>query len=105
MRAINMSKIGKSIIQGALEALDYAKGQQEDAITHKISVPQEIDVHAIRKRLHMSRRQFCDEFGFSIRTLEKWERGERLPESPARAYLTVIAQNPNAVIDALKQAS
>ncbi|MDR3625215.1 MAG: hypothetical protein P4L45_00175, partial [Ignavibacteriaceae bacterium] len=50
-------------------------------------------VSAIRDSLHMSRKAFCDAFGFSIRTLEKWERGERLPESPARAYLTVIANN------------
>ena len=53
----------------------------------------------------MSRQKFSEEFGFSIRTLEKWERGERLPEGPTRAYLTVIAKNPRAVIDALHKAS
>ncbi len=58
---------------------------------------------AIRENLHMSRQQFSDEFGFSIQMLEKWERGGRLPESPDRAYLTVIAQNPKAVIEALKK--
>ncbi len=105
MGVVAMSDIGRSIIQGALEALDYANGQQEGAITHKVSVPQEVDVGAIRDSLHMSRKAFCDEFGFSIRTLEKWERGERLPESPARAYLTVIAQNPKAVIAALRNPS
>lgn len=105
MGGVVMSDIGKSIIQGALEALDYANEQHDGSITHKVSVPQEVDVAAIRDSLHMSRQAFCDEFGFSIRTLEKWERGERLPESPARAYLTVIAQNPRAVIAALRQAS
>lgn len=53
----------------------------------------------------MSRKKFSDEFGFSIRTLEKGERSERLPEGPARAYLTVIEKNPTAVIAALHQAS
>lgn len=105
MRRMTMSEIGKSLIQGALEALDYAKGQTKGAKKHKIAVPAEVDVVAIRENLRMSRQQFSDEFGFSIRTLEKWERGERLPESPARAYLTVIAQNPKAVIEALKKAS
>lgn len=100
-----MSEIGNSLIQGALEALDYAKGQKDGAKTHKVSVPSEVDVGLIRKHLHMSRQQFSDEFGFSIRTLEKWERGERFPEGPTRAYLTVISQNPNAVMNALKQAS
>lgn len=56
---------------------------------------------AIRKRMHMSRQKFSEEFGFSVRTLEKWGRGERTPETSARAYLMVIASNPIAVINAL----
>ncbi|HGT2643465.1 TPA: helix-turn-helix domain-containing protein [Legionella pneumophila] len=99
-----MSEIGKSLIQGVEEALEYAKGKTDAAVTHKVKVPLEIDVTAIRKKLHMSRKKFSVEFGFSIRTLEKWERGERLPEGPARAYLTVIEKNPSAVIAALEQA-
>ena len=55
----------------------------------------------LRKKMHMSRQKFCEEFGFSVRTLEKWERGERVPETSARAYLTVIASNSAAVINAL----
>ena len=100
-----MSEIGQSLIQGAVEALEYAKGQTKGAKTYKVNVPEEVDVSLIRNNLHMSRQQFSNEFGFSIRTLEKWERGERSPEGPARAYLTVISKNPNAVIEALKHAS
>lgn len=100
-----MSDIGQSLLRGALEALDYAQGQQEKAVTHHVLVPVEVDVVAIRKKMHMSRQKFSDEFGFSIRTLEKWERGERTPEAPARAYLKVIANNPDAVINALHQAN
>ncbi len=97
-----MSDIGKSLIQGASEALEYVTGKTDGAIIHKIKVPAAIDVSAIRKRLQMSRQKFSEEFGFSIRTLEKWERGERMPEGPARAYLTVIAKDPKAVIAALQ---
>lgn len=100
-----MSEIGKSLIRGAEEALEYVKGKTEGTIAHKINVPAEVDVSAIRKKLHMSRQKFSEEFGFSIRTLEKWERRERLPEGPTRAYLTVIAINPGAVMDALHKAS
>lgn len=99
-----MSDIGKSLIRGAEEALEYVTGKNVGVKTHKVQVPIEIDVSAIRKSLHMSRQKFSEEFGFSIRTLEKWERGERLPKGPTRAYLTVIAKNPRAVIDALHQA-
>ncbi|STX55592.1 Putative merR family bacterial regulatory protein [Legionella beliardensis] len=50
----------------------------------------------IRDNLHMTRQEFADTFDFSIRTLEKWERRERHPEGPARAYLTVITKDPAA---------
>lgn len=100
-----MSDIGKSLIRGAEEALEYVTGKTDGVKNHKVQVPVEIDVSAIRKSLHMSRQKFSEEFGFSIRTLEKWERGERLPEGPTRAYLTVIANNSRAVIDALHKAT
>lgn len=100
-----MSDLGESLIRGAMEALEYAKGNQENTVTHEILVPAQVDVMAIRKRMHMSRQKFCEEFGFSVRTLEKWERGERTPETSTRAYLTVIASNPTAVINALHNAT
>lgn len=56
---------------------------------------------SIREKLQMTRQQFSDEFGFKVRTLEKWERGERVPEGPTRAYLIVIDKNPRAVKKAL----
>ena len=99
-----MSSVGESLLKGAEEALAYAKGFKDDAITHKIIIPKNVDVLDIRHHLHMSRKAFSEEFGFNLRTLEKWERGERMPEGPARAYLIVISQNPNAVRTALRQA-
>ncbi|MGQ3891269.1 helix-turn-helix domain-containing protein [Legionella sp. CNM-4043-24] len=96
-----MSDLGESLLRGAMEALEYAKGNKKGAVAHDVLVPAQVDVMAIRKNMHMSRQKFCEEFGFSVRTLEKWERGERTPESSARAYLTVIASNPAAVITAL----
>jgi putative transcriptional regulator len=55
----------------------------------------------IREHLDMDRKEFCQSFGFSLRTLEKWEQGIRQPEGPARAYLMVIAHDPQAVVHAL----
>ena len=96
-----MSNLGESLLRAAMEALEYAKGNQEGVVTHQVLVPAQVDVMAIRKKMHMSRQKFSKEFGFSVRTLEKWERGERNPETSARAYLTVIESDPGAVIKAL----
>ena len=40
-------------------------------------------------------------FGFSIDAVKHWECGRRTPEASARAFLTVIAKNPEAVMAAL----
>jgi putative transcriptional regulator len=96
-----MSDLAKSILQGATEALSYAKGEHSKGKAHSVKIPEGVNVVVIRDSLHMTRQEFADAFGFSIRTLEKWERGERHPEGPARAYLTVIAKNPDAVLKAL----
>src|SRR5690348_12394850 len=92
-----MSKIGKSLLQGAKEALAYAKKEKTKAKVHKVSIPNKIDVKTIRLKLHLSRQEFANRYGFSIRTLEKWEQGIRKPEGAARAYLVVIARNHKAV--------
>ncbi|MBS0290739.1 MAG: transcriptional regulator [Proteobacteria bacterium] len=98
-----MSKIGESILQGATEALEYAKGNKRSAKTHKVYVPKHVDVRAIREKLHMTRGEFADCYGFALRTLEKWEQGVRQPEGAARAYLCVIAHSPKTVESALRK--
>ena len=97
-----MSKISNSILKGAKEALDYAVGEMKNEVREtRVEIPNSIDVHAIREKLHLSRQEFCDSFGFRKRTLEKWEQGARIPEGAARAYLKVIDINPKMVQDAL----
>jgi len=95
------SKAGQSILQGAREALAYARGEKvRGLIAH---VPEEIDVKAIRKATHMSQDQFSRIYGFSKRSLEQWEQGRRVPAGASRAFLTVIAREPKAVQRALQQ--
>ena len=97
-----MSRIGESLLRGANEALLHAQGKKLNGLKkHVVKVPAQIDVRAIRKKLKMDREVFAERFGFSVRTLEKWEQGVRVPESPTRAYLKVIAHNPAVVEKAL----
>jgi putative transcriptional regulator len=98
-----MSKIGESLIKGANEALKYAQGKKIKAKVHKVVVPKHVDVRAIRIKLHLTRQEFANRYGFNIRTLEKWEQGTREPEGAVRAYLMVIDRNHNAVEAALSK--
>jgi len=100
-----MSKIGESLLRGAEEALKYAKGNKKTSNVHHVQIPKKINVSAIRDKLHMSQNVFAACFGFSIRTIEKWEQGVRQPAGAARAYLLVIDRNPDAVRSALSRHS
>jgi putative transcriptional regulator len=60
-----------------------------------------VDVKAIRRRLGQSQTEFARMIGVSVATLQNWEQGRRRPEGPARALLTVAAENPKAVAAAL----
>ena len=70
-------------------------------VGYRVTLPEEVDVKRIRKNLKMTQARFSDTFGFSLDAVKHWEGGRRTPEASARAFLTVIAKNPVAVITAL----
>jgi len=94
-------KVANRILQGLKEALAFVEGTG-DPSKYVVHIPPEIDVRAIRGRLGLTQRQFADRFGFNLNTLRHWEQGRRVPEGPTRAYLTVIAREPQAVQKALR---
>lgn len=96
-----MSNVSKSLLKGAKEALAHAKGNRVKTKIHKVHIPTEIDVKTIREKTRLTRTEFSNTFGFSIRTLEKWEQGIRKPDTAARAYLLVISHAQQAVMEAL----
>lgn len=89
------------IVQGAREALTVAKGEA-DPNDYAVHIPETIDVRRIRKKLGMTQAAFACVFGFRLATLRHWEQHKRIPEGPARAYLTVIDREPEAVRKALR---
>lgn len=93
---------GERMIASARQALAFAAGEDNGSVVH---IPEEIDVKAIREKVDMSQSEFARFFGFSKRTLEHWEHGRRVPTGPARAFLTVIAREPEAVRRALMDAT
>jgi len=60
-----------------------------------------VDVTALRKRMHITQKQFCRRFGFTLATLRHWERGDRKPRGAALVLLNVVRHNPRAVVAAL----
>jgi len=90
---------GERTIESARQALAFAASKESHGCV--VHVPDEIDVRAIREAISLSQSEFAKLFGLSKRTLEHWEHGRRVPSGPARAFLTVIAREPDAVRRAL----
>jgi len=58
-------------------------------------------VKIIRRALGLTQEEFSRHFQIPLGTLRDWEQGAATPDQSARAYLTVIARNPDAVREAL----
>lgn len=94
-----MTTLFHDLMTGLDEVEAYLGGQSEG---YRVTVPDSVDVKAIRKRLKMTQARFSATFGFSLDAVKHWEGGRRTPEAAVRAFLTVIDRNPGAVLGALQ---
>jgi putative transcriptional regulator len=59
------------------------------------------DIKKIRERTGLSQSEFSTLVHVSLRTLQNWEQGRRVPTGPALALLTIIKNDPAHAIEAL----
>jgi putative transcriptional regulator len=55
----------------------------------------------LRRGLALTQEEFASRYRIPLGTLRDWEQGRCAPDLPARAYLTVIAPDPEGVKRAL----
>ncbi len=93
-----------------LGTIDYAKVDattEEDIARHKredeAEALQEMadDIRQLRKRLHLSQREFARCLRISPVTVRNWEQGKRFPSGPACSLLRVLIKKPDTVLHAL----
>ena len=85
---------------GLQEVLEIEKGSRKPAKQYSIE-----SIKSIRERYDFSQREFSHLLGISVRTLQNWEQGTRLPTGAARILLEVTARHPEAVLDTIQQLS
>ncbi len=56
----------------------------------------------IRRALGVTQEEFAARYHIPLGTLRDWEQGRAAPDQPARAYLLVIARDPDRVQQALE---
>ena len=93
-----MSRFGQELIESARQALAIAEGEIEPA---RVVEVEDIDVAAIRRRLHLSQTGFAKRFGLSAATVRDWEQKRRKPDRIAANLLRVIDHAPAIVDEAL----
>lgn len=95
--------LGREIEAGLREALAHRRG--EVALPVRRIEPMSAErIRSIRKSVADSPREFERRFGIPARTVEGWEQDRRQPDPAARALLTVIEKEPEAVRRALDAA-
>jgi putative transcriptional regulator len=69
----------------------------------RVHPPVFVDVKKMRNKLHISQAVFAAYFGVSLRTLQDWEQGKRVPRGPARILLRLIQRKPQLVREVLTE--
>jgi len=81
--------IGQEILQGIRE---IKRGEVGRITTFP-------PVAETRARVGLSQAEFARLLGVSVRTLQEWEQGRRVPSGPARMLLAIAHKNPRALLD------
>ena len=85
-------------ISAAAAADPDARPMTPDEMAKARRVPR---VKTLRRVLGLTQEEFAARYHIPLGTLRDWEQGRSEPDQPARAYLKVIASNPEDVSRAL----
>ena len=81
--------IGAEILQGIRDL----KGDKTGRI---LNVP---PISEIRQKTGLSQSKFASLLGVSVRTLQDWEQGRRVPSGAARTLLLIAHKNPLVLLE------
>ncbi len=86
-------------IDTAAKADVDARPMTKDELQAARRVPR---VKTMRRALGITQEEFAERYHVPLGTLRDWEQGRTEPDQPTRAYLTVIAHDPEGVCRALQ---
>jgi putative transcriptional regulator len=81
--------IGAEILQGIREIKRGEYGRI-------VNVP---NIARAREKTGLSQSRFAELLGVSVRTLQDWEQGRRVPSGAARTLLAIVAKNPQVLLE------
>jgi putative transcriptional regulator len=84
------------------DAQPIPRGSDEELA--KLGLIRGVNVKRLREGLGLTQEEFAATYRIPVGTLRDWEQARKNPDATARAYLTVIARNPEAVAEWLRAA-
>jgi putative transcriptional regulator len=97
-RETPMRPMAQDEIEAAANADPDARPFTPEELANARRVPR---VRTLRRALGLTQEEFAARYRIPLGTLREWEQGRSDPDQPARAYLTVIAHNPEGARKAL----
>ena len=79
------------------EILEGIRQLKRGEIGRAIMIP---PVSETRARMGLSQSEFARLLGVSVRSLQEWEQGRRVPSGPARTLLAIAHKNPHLLLEA-----
>lgn len=90
------------LMQSLDQALQYSRGEQVNARTTVLPAPPEPlsrqEIIKLREQFNCSQAIFARLLNVSVKTLQAWEQGVRVPSDAALKLLTVAKRHPEALL-------
>lgn len=84
------------------QALKYSRGEQINARTTALPAPPEPlsrqEIIKLREQFNCSQAVFASLLNVSVKTLQAWEQGVRVPSDAALKLLTIVKNHPEALL-------
>lgn len=87
------------LVASVREGGKILRGKAKPSRSFVVETP---NVKKIRSNYKLSQPEFAALMGISVKTLQNWEQGRRVPEGPARVLLQVAAKHPEVIWDVVK---
>ena len=88
--------IGREVLDGIREIKKFKMEGKPELRTRTLEEPSSSS--EIRVRLKLSQEAFAALMGVSVRTVQDWEQGRRVPQGPAKSLLRVAEQFPEVFV-------
>ncbi len=98
---VDKTMVGTAMSSAGQPAAEEQLIIEEGHVEERAKIRPVSRVKAVRRSLGLTQEEFAARYGIPLGTLRDWEQGRTEPDQPARAYIRVIACNPEWVSRAL----